>query len=84
MDQYIYAKLMIAQKANAKKVRDGLSRRNRVVFAPDFESDSQYQYENYEHNQGLKIFNYGYQIHINTRRMPSFIADKDFGFEIIQ
>jgi hypothetical protein len=57
-----------------------LSWGNGVVPAPDLESYGQYQQENYKHQQRLKPFNDGNQIHPNTRRVPALLADKHFGF----
>jgi hypothetical protein len=52
---------------------------NRIVPGPDLEPDGNYQNEDYQHKQRLKIFDDSYEIHPTTVIKAFLIADKDFG-----
>ena len=53
--------------------------RNWVVPSPNLEPDGNDQEEDYQHKQGLKIFDDSYNVHPTTLIKAFLIADKDFG-----
>jgi hypothetical protein len=52
---------------------------NRIVPSPNLESDGNDHEEDYQHEQGLKIFDNSYKVHPTTLIKALLIADKDFG-----